>query len=56
MKDRKALSSIAQSLAQSNKPDDAIKSANAMEDSYERSIALSSIAQSLAQSNKPEEA
>jgi hypothetical protein len=52
----KALSSLAQSLAQSNKIDDAIKAANAIEDSYERSKALSSLAQSLAQSNKPDDA
>jgi PPR repeat len=51
-----ALSSIAQSLAQSNKVDDAIKIANAIEDRDNKSEALSSIAQSLAQFNKLDDA
>ena len=59
----KALSSIAQSLAESNRLDDAsrlfdkaIAAAKEIDDSFARSQALSSIAQSLAQSNNIEEA
>jgi alkanesulfonate monooxygenase SsuD/methylene tetrahydromethanopterin reductase-like flavin-dependent oxidoreductase (luciferase family) len=51
-----ALSSIAQSLAQSNKPDDTIQITNQINGARYRSEALSSIAQSLAQSNRLDEA
>jgi hypothetical protein len=50
-----ALCSIAQSLAQSNRLDEAIKAAKEIEDYRYRSEALCSIAQSLAQSNRLDE-